>query len=88
MDYLTNFEMKPSNFYGLPKVHKNDKIRDACEQTNNYYVEGLRMLYVSGHIEDCARNQLVKFRILPLYKMQTDSASARKLKENDFIGVF
>ena len=45
-------------------VHRQ-QIRDAR----------LRMLYVSGHIEDCARNQLVKFRTLPLYKMQTDSAS-------------
>ena len=25
MDYLTNFEMKPSNFYGSPKVHKMTK---------------------------------------------------------------
>ena len=39
MDYLTNFEMKPSNFSGLPKIHKNDKIRDACEQTYNFYVQ-------------------------------------------------
>ena len=58
-------------------VHRQ-QIRDAR----------LRMLFVSGHIEDWARNQLVKFRILPLYKMQTDSASARKQKENHFIGLF
>ena len=25
MDYLVNFEMKPSNFYGLPKIHKSEK---------------------------------------------------------------
>ena len=31
MDYLVNFEMKPSNFYGLPKVHKSEKIKTACE---------------------------------------------------------
>ena len=31
MDYLLNFERKPSNFYGLPKVHKSDQIRNACD---------------------------------------------------------
>ena len=58
-------------------VHRQ-QIRDARS----------RMLYVSGHIENCARNQSVKFKILPLYKMQNDSTSARKLKENNFIGLF
>ena len=48
----------------------------------------LRMLYVSGHIKDCARNQSVKVKILPLYKMQKDSASARKLKEDLFFFFF
>ena len=38
-DYLTNFEMKLSNFYGLPKVHKSDKIKSACEQCNSNYVQ-------------------------------------------------
>ena len=38
MDYLTNFEMKPSNFYGLPKVHKMTKSGTHVGK-NNYYVE-------------------------------------------------
>ena len=29
-DYLVNFECKTSNFYGLPKIHKNKKIKEAC----------------------------------------------------------
>ncbi|MEW8548313.1 MAG: GIY-YIG nuclease family protein, partial [Candidatus Thiodiazotropha sp.] len=47
-----------------------------------------RMLYVSGHIDNCARNQTTKFKILPLYKMQNDNAAARKMKENFFIDLF
>ena len=39
MDYLLNFEMKTSNFYGLPKVHKNEKIKTTCEQNISHYVE-------------------------------------------------
>ena len=38
-DYLTNFEMKLSNFYGLTKVHKSTKIKSACEQCNSTYVQ-------------------------------------------------
>ena len=29
-DYLTEFETKPSNFYGLPKIHKSKEINEAC----------------------------------------------------------
>ena len=38
IDYLVNFEMKPSNFYGLPKVHKSEKIKTTCEQNISHYV--------------------------------------------------
>ena len=38
-DYLSNFERKPSNFYGLPKVHKSDEIRNACDQFDTHYVQ-------------------------------------------------
>ena len=58
-------------------VHKQ-KIRDAST----------RILYVSGHIDYCARNQFTKFKIWPLYKMQNDNAAARKMKENFFIHLF
>ena len=39
MDYLVNFEMKPSNFYGLPKVHKSEKIKTTYEQNISHHVE-------------------------------------------------
>ena len=38
-DYLSNFERKHSNFYGLPKVHKSDEIRNACDQFDTHYVQ-------------------------------------------------
>ena len=57
-------------------VHRQ-QIRDAR----------VRILYVSNHIANCARFQPVKFTILPLYKMQTDCVSARKMKEQHFIGL-
>ena len=31
--------MKPSNFYGLPKVYKSEKIKTTCEQNISHYVE-------------------------------------------------
>ena len=31
LDYLENFEVKSSNFYGLPKVHKSSQINDKCK---------------------------------------------------------
>ena len=58
-------------------VHRQ-QIRDAR----------VRILYVSNHIANCARFQPVKFSILPLYKMQTDCVSARKMKEKHFISLF
>ena len=38
-DYLTNFECKSSNFYGLPKIHKNKTINEACKNSTSNYVE-------------------------------------------------
>ena len=48
----------------------------------------VRILYVSSHIANCARFQPIKFTILPLYKLQTDCATTRKMKEKHFIGFF
>ena len=31
IDYLTNFEVKTSNFYGLPKIHKSKEIQDEVK---------------------------------------------------------
>ena len=31
-DYITNFEAKTSQFYGLPKVHKSETIKDAINE--------------------------------------------------------
>lgn len=39
MDYLINFEMKSSNSYGLPKVHKSEKNKATCEQNISHYVD-------------------------------------------------
>ena len=38
-DYLLNFEYKSSTFYGLPKIHKSEIIRQACLQTSEEYIE-------------------------------------------------
>ena len=38
-DYLTEFESKQSNFYGLPKVHKCEDIQNACNNADSNYVK-------------------------------------------------
>ena len=38
-DYLTNFEKKTSNFYGLPKVHKSKEIQTAVKIQNSEYIK-------------------------------------------------
>ena len=37
-NFLLQFEVKTSNFYGLPKIHKSMEIQDAISQQNNAYV--------------------------------------------------
>ena len=37
-DYLTKFETKTSQFYGLPKIHKSQQIKDAVTQQNSMCV--------------------------------------------------
>ena len=32
IDYLTNFQHKSSNFYGLPKIHKSKIISKAIDE--------------------------------------------------------
>ena len=39
IDYLTNFEMKCSNMYGLPKVHKSKEITEAIKTCSSEYVD-------------------------------------------------
>ncbi|XP_061190017.1 uncharacterized protein LOC133197844 [Saccostrea echinata] len=39
VDYLTNFENKSSNFYGLPKIHKSKEIQDGLEGKNALYIK-------------------------------------------------
>ncbi|XP_045209259.2 uncharacterized protein LOC123561103 [Mercenaria mercenaria] len=39
IDYLQNFEVKTSNFYGLPKVHKSKHISELCKKATTEYVE-------------------------------------------------
>ena len=38
-DYLLNFEVKTSNFYGLPKVYKSKQINVKCKSANSGYAE-------------------------------------------------
>ena len=38
-DYLTEFVTKPSNFYGLPKIHKSKEINEACSISKENYIE-------------------------------------------------
>ncbi len=40
-EYLTEFEVKTSNLYGLPKVYKSKVIIDAIKQTETDYEECL-----------------------------------------------
>ncbi|XP_062579660.1 uncharacterized protein LOC134241640 [Saccostrea cucullata] len=37
-DYLTNFETKESQFYGLPKVHKSSEIKNAIQAQRGEYI--------------------------------------------------
>ena len=39
IDYLTHFEKKESQFYGLPKVHKSKQISEKCKSVDSSYVE-------------------------------------------------
>lgn len=39
IDYLTNFEVKSSNFYGLPKIHKSKEIQDAVKNCADIYIK-------------------------------------------------
>jgi hypothetical protein len=39
IDYLTNFEVKSNNFYGLPKIHKSKTIQESVKTCENVYVK-------------------------------------------------
>ena len=38
-NYISNFDFSPSFFYGLPKIHKNEKIQENMKTANNIYVK-------------------------------------------------
>ena len=38
-EYLTKFDSKTSNFYGLPKIHKSTIIKKAIKTQNAEYIE-------------------------------------------------
>ena len=38
-DYFLKFEWKPSNYYGLPKIHKSQSIKEAIRAHNAEYIE-------------------------------------------------
>ena len=37
-DYLTNFESRESNLYGLPKIHKSELVKKAIQTQNSEYI--------------------------------------------------
>ena len=37
--YITDFDMKTSNIYGLPKIHKSQQIKDAVKEQNSTYIQ-------------------------------------------------
>ena len=39
IDYLKNYEVKTSNFYGLPKIHKSKEIEQSIKECNRTYVK-------------------------------------------------
>ena len=39
LNYLLDFECKPSMFYGLPKIHKSQLINNKCTQIDGEYLE-------------------------------------------------
>ena len=41
-DFITNFEPKPSNVYGLPKIHKSKEIQNAVKEQGNEYIKLLQ----------------------------------------------
>lgn len=41
-DFLTNFEHRSSQLYGLPKIHKSAEIKQAIETQNQNYINILR----------------------------------------------
>ena len=41
IEYLTSFQMRTSNFYGLPKIHKSKLIKEAIERQKSSYIECL-----------------------------------------------
>ena len=38
-DYLRRFELKDSDFYGLPKVYKSRQISSECQQSLTYNIQ-------------------------------------------------
>lgn len=39
VDFLTDFEHKTSNFYGLPKIHKSETISNLMNSSNSVYIK-------------------------------------------------
>eukprot|EP00106_Octopus_bimaculoides_P014668 XP_014782110.1 PREDICTED: uncharacterized protein LOC106877676 [Octopus bimaculoides] len=64
-DYIINFKCKPSLFYGLPKIHKNKSITEACKLSSDIYInikapEDLKLkLIIAG--TSCETHRLSNF---------------------------
>ena len=68
MDYITNFTITESYFYGLPKVHKSEVIRNTGtkHRMNQHFKSG--WFKISSY---CFRTQLRHSTIKPFYRHYT-----------------
>ena len=54
INYISNFDFQSANFYGNPKIHKNQKIKDAINNCSGSYIQmnpvniDLQFRYICG----------------------------------------
>ena len=54
INYISNFDFQTANFYGNPKIHKNEKIKQAIKISNSSYIKidphniNLKFRYICG----------------------------------------
>ena len=54
INYISNFDFQSANFYGNPKIHKNEHIKKAVKNSNSSYIKidphniGLKFRYICG----------------------------------------
>ena len=80
IDYLINFEIKCSNLYGLPKVHKSNQIKEAIKKCNSEYVDikssndlTFRPIVAGPACSTSRLSEVIDILIKPLQEMTTSS---------------